>query len=439
MKYVLLVFMLFCNVIVTFSQQDSVSQEKLDLMLLEQEVKNLRDDLERTEAHLNEMREEKITQYELMYEKMDNRLTNFLWLISTLVTAVVIILSFIGWKAIKKSIQAYFEGQAKKLTAAKINTIITEDWLKKQVEEKAKEPIETAVELLQNNFKEASQKMLEDEKDKMQIHRERAKELVASMEKQRDELEKLGIAQKVDELNLEEKKKVKEYEESLERSKDEKDFTADDWFWKGRADSEEEDFEGAIQSYTRAISLDASNQYYWSNRAYAKNELRKYKDAIKDLDEAIRLDPNDSISFNNRGFAKSELEKYEEAIKDLDEAIRLNAKEPLAFNNRGYANSNLGFYNKAIEDFNKAIELKPDFSNLYAHRGYAYLMINNLEQAEKDNEKAFEIQPDYNRAYYNKGLIKHKQGHKKEACEAWKKALELGFEEAQKKLDEFCV
>ncbi len=439
MKYVLLVFILFCNVIVTFPQQNSVSQEEMDLILLKQEVKNLRDDLERAEAHLNEMREEKVAQYELQYDKMDSRLTNFIWTMSLLVAVFTGILTFLGRDLLKKSIEKYFEKQAKELTAAKINTIITEDWLKTQVEEKAEGQIDQAVKTLQNEFKSESKKMLEEEKAKMLLHREEAEEVLKSLKAKREELERSGITEKTESLNPEEKKKVEEYEESLERSKDKEDFTADDWFWKGKADTEKGDFEGAIQSYTRAISLDASNHYFWSNRAYAKSELEKHEEAIKDLDEAIRIDPKDSRSFNNRGSAKNELGRYKEAIKDLDEAIRLNAKETLAFTNRGYANSALALYDKAIEDFDKAIELNPDSSTQYARRSYAYFMLDNLEQAEKDIKKALKIESDHNWSYHILGLIKHKQGHTKEACEAWKKALEFGFEKAQEKLDEFCA
>ena len=51
---------------------------------------------------------------------------------------------------------------------------------------------------------------------------------------------------------------------------------------------------------------------------------------------------------------------------------------------------------------------------------------------------AIELNLEYDRPYFNLGLICQKQGKVKEACEAWQKALELGFKEAEDKLKEFC-
>ena len=92
----------------------------------------------------------------------------------------------------------------------------------------------------------------------------------------------------------------------------------------------------------------------------------------------------------------------------------------------------------ALIDLTQAIQINERYAKPYGHRAFSYLMLDKLELAIADNQKAMELDPEYNRPYFNLGLIEEKQGNMQAACEAWKKAVELGFEEAQEKVEEFC-
>ena len=459
----------------------------MEIRKLQQEIQNLRKDIIETERYLKEfqnekanilakLQEEKAEGHKLRYDTLDNRFSNFVWAISIIVAVFAAIISFLGRDVLMKSIEKYFDNQAKKLTTEKINTILTEDWLKTQVIQKAEDPIKEAINLLEDKFKKASEQMLKEEKGKMQLHQKEAEEVVGTMkkelEKRREELEKLGIAQKAGNLNKEEKQKVEEYGKALETSKDEEDFTEDDWFWKGNAELDRGDYKDAIVSFSRtitmnpkgdeawnyrglaksklgnyqeaiedmneAIRLNPKSGVAWNNRGFAKNCLENSEEAIEDINEAIRLNPKSDSAWNNRGFAKINLENYEEAIEDLNEAVSLNPKDDVIWSNRGYAKMNLGNYEEALEDLNEAIGLNPDDANPYAHRAYAHLIQDDLEQAAKDIKKSQSIDDTYPTGWYYFGLILQKQDRVTESCEALKKALELGIEEAQDKLDEFC-
>jgi tetratricopeptide (TPR) repeat protein len=116
-----------------------------------------------------------------------------------------------------------------------------------------------------------------------------------------------------------------------------------------------------------------------------------YKNAIDYLTKAIELDPKSSRAYYYRGIAYGKLGNDQQAIKDFDKAIELNPKYSMAYNGRGIAYGNLGDYKQAIEDYNKAIELNPKYAHAYYDRGLAYDKLGNYKQAIEDYGKAIEL------------------------------------------------
>lgn len=264
-----------------------------------------------------------------------------------------------------------------------------------------------------------------------------------------------------------------EYEEVLEFSKKEEDFTDDDWFWKGIADYEEGNLINAKDFINKAIKLDKYNTYYLTWLSKINVELENYDEAIINCNEVIKINPEYANAYNNRGMAKFRQNKFNEAEKDISMAIKLNPKEVGNINNLGdvyiiqkeyikatlqyqkvlkldkenfKALNDLGFikneqtkYLEGLKYLNKAIKVsKIESPNPYGHRAYSHIMLGNLNEAKKDNKKALKLEPLHKRAHYNKGLIAQIEGKNNKACKAWKKALDLGFKDAQKKLKEFC-
>ncbi|MBK6984747.1 MAG: tetratricopeptide repeat protein [Bacteroidetes bacterium] len=62
-----------------------------------------------------------------------------------------------------------------------------------------------------------------------------------------------------------------------------------------------EDYKGAIEDYTKAISFDSSKANYYTGRGLSKHELEDYNGAIKDFSKALKLTPKDDTLFNHRG------------------------------------------------------------------------------------------------------------------------------------------
>jgi len=71
----------------------------------------------------------------------------------------------------------------------------------------------------------------------------------------------------------------------------------------------------AIESYTKAISLNPENPIYYSNRAAAYTQLNQNEKAIEDCDSAISKDPNYTKAYSRLGLAYFNLGRYKEAAE----------------------------------------------------------------------------------------------------------------------------
>lgn len=66
---------------------------------------------------------------------------------------------------------------------------------------------------------------------------------------------------------------------------------ADEYKQKGNELFQQNDFEGALVSYSKAIEIYPSAVYY-SNRAGALSKLQRHEEAAEDAKKALELDPN---------------------------------------------------------------------------------------------------------------------------------------------------
>merc|ERR1712228_165500 len=68
-----------------------------------------------------------------------------------------------------------------------------------------------------------------------------------------------------------------------------------------------QDYEKAVEDLTAAISLDASNQVFFSNRSVAYTAMQLYEKALDDADECVRLQPTWAKGYSRRAAAKFHL------------------------------------------------------------------------------------------------------------------------------------
>jgi tetratricopeptide (TPR) repeat protein len=180
------------------------------------------------------------------------------------------------------------------------------------------------------------------------------------------------------------------------------------YFEEGVGLFDQENYDGAIRSFTEAIRIhpEYADAYAYRGRSYAGKE--DYDLAIADCNEAIRIDPLFVLAYISRGNAYSHKGNYDRAIADYNEAIRIDPWFVLAYISRGNTYSDKGDYDQAIADFTEAIRINPHFTNAYygsayKNRGDAYYSKQDYDRAIADYTQAIRLDPQDARYYYNRG------------------------------------
>ena len=145
-----------------------------------------------------------------------------------------------------------------------------------------------------------------------------------------------------------------------------------------------EEYEKALQHYTRAIQLKQDYAKAYNNRGNVYLSKDDYDLAIRDHTQAIALRPEYPEAYNNRGVVYLEKCDYDQANRDHTQAIALRPEYPEAYNNRGIAHVAVGEYDNAIRDYSQAIQLKQDYVDAYRNRSEAWMRLKEWEKAKAD-------------------------------------------------------
>lgn len=182
----------------------------------------------------------------------------------------------------------------------------------------------------------------------------------------------------------------------------------------------DEDFAKRYQSYQQAVSS-------------AKASLNKndYQAAIEHYSRAIEMSPFEVSSYYNRGIAQYRLGNDKEAMRDFDKVIILDARISTAYVYRGLCRMKGGEYKEALTDYQKALEFNPKDASIHNNLAWLYATAKDekfqdklkaledaVKAAELSNEKNAEILDTLARVYFINGKIN-------EAIETVKKAMKL--------------
>ena len=88
------------------------------------------------------------------------------------------------------------------------------------------------------------------------------------------------------------------------------------------------EFDKAIEHYTEAIKLDASNHVFFSNRSASYAGLGQWEKASTDAKECIRLDPTFVKGYYRLASAQIELKEYDAAAATIRQGLAVEANNP---------------------------------------------------------------------------------------------------------------
>lgn len=206
-------------------------------------------------------------------------------------------------------------------------------------------------------------------------------------------------------------------------------------------------------------SCDFKTAQDYLNEADKFSEEGNYNEAIELLDKAIQKDPKYLGAYINRGTDKSALGHFEEAIMDYKKVLDLDPKNTLALFNIGNNYKRLDDFKTAVEYYDKAFDTKGgqsiyldltpnDFIDLskfdvpgheiHYERGIAYYNIDSLHRAFNDFNAA--IQKNYMTAecHFWLGYIYLSTGQTDLACKNLNKSKELGDNDAEEEIKNYC-
>ena len=171
-------------------------------------------------------------------------------------------------------------------------------------------------------------------------------------------------------------------------------FSQDDAFdfiTRGFESIDLNDYQGAIDEFSRAIDIDPLQTIAWNGRGIAHNMLGENTEALDDFSEVLRLEPGNLTVRVNRAKVYIELGEYDEAMSDLDNVISIDPYISSAYYYRGWVYSAQGDDHKAIEDLTLAIEYDPENSVYYFARALAYERLGESDASAADIRTAEEL------------------------------------------------
>lgn len=179
---------------------------------------------------------------------------------------------------------------------------------------------------------------------------------------------------------------------------------------------------------------------------------KEYRQAI---DHYKAIEPATHISLNKIGIAYHQMMDLANAKRSYEHAAKLRPDYAEAVNNLGtvyYANKS---YRRAVSFYNKALKLAPRSASIYSNLGTAWFARKKYDRASEAYQKALELDPEVfehrstngvllqersvgERAKFHFYLAKTyaKAGQAERALVYMRKALEEGFKDKQKFVEE---
>lgn len=237
-------------------------------------------------------------------------------------------------------------------------------------------------------------------------------------------------------------------------------------------------FDSARLEYRKALVIEPATYIAWQQVVYCSSEMRDNVLLQKDCEEAAEYFPNEPVFYTYAAVASMQLKQYERAVSNAKKGLDIITPDQEELQIQLYAT--LGDAYHYLKDyaacdsiFEKA--LKVDSLNAYALNNYAYFLSlrkTNLDKAERMSKKSLEldaenasymdtygwimfVRKEYAKAkeYIEKSLtyapdnaevldhlgdVMYMLNDKEAAIKNWKKAKQLGSENAvlEKKIKE---
>lgn len=152
---------------------------------------------------------------------------------------------------------------------------------------------------------------------------------------------------------------------------------------RGTLEFQQGDFEGAIQSYTQALTRKPDYYTALRNRALAALNLRQYDRAETDLERLLEEEPTDTRAKAALGKVLLENGKAEEAVPYFREAVRLVPQSVVLWADYSQALAESGNTTRAIEEARATAVRAADDPDILKRMGVLLLTLDQPRAAER--------------------------------------------------------
>lgn len=188
--------------------------------------------------------------------------------------------------------------------------------------------------------------------------------------------------------------------------------------------------------FDQAVSLSPDNPDFRYSRAVNLIYQKRFRMAIADLDFVISHNGGAKAHYN-RGYAYEQTGNFTEALNDYKTATQKDPAYATAWDALGHMQQKSGDYKQAIASFDQSIALNQTNANSYMNRGLCKA-IENRKDALMDFDKAVSLDPSNAHAWFNRGVYRVNYKVAGDYCKDFKKAAELGLEEARTAVTQIC-
>jgi serine/threonine protein kinase/tetratricopeptide (TPR) repeat protein len=184
----------------------------------------------------------------------------------------------------------------------------------------------------------------------------------------------------------------------------------------------------AVKEYQRALELEPGSQNAYIGLALAYEHAGAISEAEQTYRRAIGTYQSSPYCYNSLGTFYLRQQQFDKAAQMFQRVIALAPEGYAPYVNLGATYNDMGQYDKSIEPLKKSILIRPSYA-AYVNLGVAYNGLKRFADEAAAYEKAIELNPQQFITWGNLGEARYYEGHKSEALQAYRKAVELATEQ----------
>ena len=201
-----------------------------------------------------------------------------------------------------------------------------------------------------------------------------------------------------------------------------------DYYLKGREELTNFDWDGARQSFEKAVELDptfASAYYLMSKAHYRLNNGREAEDAIRKAWDFSQKATEKERLLIQAWYAANIEQNLDKGIQILKETAEKYPRDKEVHGNLASFYGAMAMREKSIEEYNKALSLDPNFSDALNYIAYQYMSLKDFEKAVEYLKRYVSVLPGKPNPLDSLAEAYFAMGKLDEAIENYKKALQV--------------